>query len=158
MANERCLVVAVEDFSTATTVAAAAAHLAVEQGVTTVLLVHVLNQHPLIHGLLNLGGPASQATEAPTDGELVLNLAERALRAELATLGRAAPSISHYLTAGEPATIIAGAARDCGADAILVGARRPHAFGLLHPDVRSTLAAHAPCPVHVAMLQEPSSH
>jgi len=158
MARERCHLVAIEDLSTATTVAAAAAHLAVEQEVTVVLLVHVLNQHPLIHGLLNLGGPGSQATEAPADGELVLTLAERALLAELATLGHAAPAISHYLAAGEPARVIADAAREHGAVAILVGARRPHAFGLLHPDVRATLAAHAPCPVHVAFLQEPSSH
>lgn len=158
MAHERCLLVAVEDLSTATTVAAAAAHVVVEQDTTEVHLLHVLNQHPLIHGLLNLGGPASQATEAPEDGELVLTLAERALRAELATMDRAAPAIAHDLAAGEPATVIAETARKCGAAAILVGARRPHAFGLLHPDIRATLAAHAPCPVHVAMLQEPSSH
>ena len=156
MAEERCLVVAVEDVSTATTIGAAAAHLVVEQEVAAVLLLHVLNQHPLIQGLLNLGGPSSQATEAPAEGELVLTLAERALRAELAVLDRSAPAISDHLATGEPAAAIVGAARDCGAAAILLGARRPHAFGLLHPDVRATLAAHAKCPVHVADLQAPA--
>lgn len=155
MANERCLLVAIEDLSTATTIAAAAAHLAVEQDVAAVLLLHVLNQHPVIHGLLNLGGPSSQATEPPPEGELVLTLAERALRAELVVLGHAVRAISQQLAIGEPAAAITAAARDCGATAILVGARRPHAFGLLHPDVRATLVAHAPCPVHVALLQAP---
>lgn len=158
MTSERCLVVAVEDVTTATTVAAAAAHLIAEQDAASVLLLHVLDQHPWIHGMLNMGGPSSQATEAPAEGELALTLAEQALRAELAVLGRPAPAISHQLATGEPAAMIVSAARDCDAAAIVVGARRPHAFGLLHPDVRSALAAHAPCPVRVAALQEPPSH
>jgi len=153
VAGERCIVIAVEDVTTATTVAVAGARAAVEEGATDVVLLHVLSPHPVLQGMLNLGGPGGEATEPREEAEMVLTLAERALRAQLASDGNAAPAISHLLESGDPATAIARAATGCGAALVVLGARRPHAFGLLHPDVRASIAGRLTCPVRVAPLQ-----
>lgn len=154
MASERCIVVAVEDATTATTVAAAGAQAAVEQGASEVVLLHVLGAHPVLQGMLNLGGPVGSATESREEAEMVLALAERALRAQLETEGKDVPKISYLIESGDPATAIARAATGCGAALVVLGARRPHAFGLLHPDVHASVAGRLTCPVRVAPLQE----
>lgn len=154
MSDARCIVVAIEDATTATTVAAAGARAATEHGVTDVVLLHVLSPHPVLQGMLNLGGPGGEATEPLEQAEGVLALAEQALRAHYAHESRDVPAISYLLESGDPATAIARAANSCGAALIVLGARRPHAFGLLHPNVRASIAGHTSCPVRVAPLQE----
>ena len=84
----------------------------------------------------------------------MLALAEAAVQAEYGALGRTAPSITRRVSAGAPAAVIAQVAEDVGAAVIVVGARRPHAFGrLVHPDVRATLANCTTVPVQVVPLQ-----
>jgi nucleotide-binding universal stress UspA family protein len=84
----------------------------------------------------------------------MLALAEAALQAEYAALDRPAPAITRKVGAGAPAAIIAQVAEEVEAAAIVLGARRPHAFGrLVHPDVRASLATCTKVPVHVVPLQ-----
>jgi nucleotide-binding universal stress UspA family protein len=58
------------------------------------------------------------------------------------------------VSAGDPAACIAQVAKDAGVAAIVVGARRPHAFGrLVHPDVRMSLRKCTNVPIYVVPLQ-----
>jgi nucleotide-binding universal stress UspA family protein len=150
MADERRILVAVEDMMTATTVAATAARAAAEDGATEIILLHVLSAHPTLRSLLHL---PEQAAATPGEGETVLELAERAVRAQCAALGVPAPSIAYELTSGEPATEIARVASEQHVTLLVLGARRPGAFGLNHPDVRGGLGSRVTCPVRVAALQ-----
>jgi nucleotide-binding universal stress UspA family protein len=151
MADERRILVAVEDMMTATTVAATAARAAAEDGATEIILLHVLSAHPTLRSLLHL--PDEEPAATPGEGESVLELAERAVRAQCAALGVPAPSIAYELTHGEPATEIARVASEQQVALVVLGARRPGAFGLNHPDVRGGLGSRVKCPVRVAALQ-----
>lgn len=154
MSTQRVIAVAVEDASTASVVAAAAAHIAIEQEASAVILLHVLDSHTFATGLFGMTGAAAPILESLDEGNQILDIAEGSFRAELSALQRAVPSISRRLVSGNPSSVIPEVAAEAGADAIVVGARRPHAFGrIAHPDVRSALAAHATVPVHVAPLQ-----
>jgi nucleotide-binding universal stress UspA family protein len=154
MADERRILVAVEDMMTATTVAATAARAAAEEdGATEIILLHVLSAHPTLRSLLHL--PDEEPAATPGEGESVLELAERAVRAQCAALGVPAPSIAFELIHGEPATEIARVASEQQVALLVLGARRPGAFGLNHPDVRGGLGSRVKCPVRIAALQAP---
>lgn len=150
MAVERRILAAVEDLMTATTVAAAAAHAAAEEGASEIILLHVLSHHPSLRDRLHL---PERFKGVPGEGEAVLELAERAVCAQFAAMGKPAPEIAFELASGEPAVEIARVATEKDVALLVVGARRPHAFDLFHPDVRGGLGSKVRCPVHVAPLQ-----
>jgi nucleotide-binding universal stress UspA family protein len=105
-------------------------------------------------GLLGMSGITVPVIDTEEDLEVMLTLAEAAIRAEYGALERPAPSLSRRVCAGAPAALIAQVAVEVEAIAIVVGARRPHAFGrLVHPDVRVSLAKCTTAPVHVVPLQ-----
>ncbi len=84
----------------------------------------------------------------------MLALAEAAIKAEYVALERPVPAIARKVSAGAPVAIIAQVAKDVGATAIVLGARRPHAFGrMVHPDVRVSLQKCTNVPIHVVPLQ-----
>ncbi len=154
MSGERVLVVAVEDIATAGVVAAAAAHTAMEREAGRVIFVHVLDSHTLATGLFGMTGALMPVVESEDEGHAVLALAEAAFRAEYVALERPSPAMDQQLIRGNPGSVIPEVVRSSGADGIVVGARRPHAFGrLTHPDVRSALVSHLEVPVFVAALQ-----
>ena len=155
MAEERRVLAAVEDMMTATTIAAAAARGGAEEGATEIILLHVLSQHPTIRSLLHM---PEHSSALPGDGEMVLELAERAVYAQYAAMGKPAPTIAFELVAGEPAAEIARVANEKDVVLLILGARRPGAFGLQHPDVRGGLGSQVHCPVRVAPLQAEPSH
>jgi nucleotide-binding universal stress UspA family protein len=150
----RRILVGLEDNATAGVVATAAAHIAMDQDATALILLHVIDTHMVAGGLLGLSGVTVPVIETGDDQEAMLALAEEAIQAEYGALERPVPSITRKVSAGAPAAILAQAAEDVGAAAIVVGARRPHAFGrLVHPDVRASLAKCTKVPVHVVPLQ-----
>ena len=162
MPREVTLVVAVEDAATAAIVSAGAAHLAMEQGATQVILLHAFDSHNFANALYGGGGvsvpaPATPIEESRGEAEEVLSLAEAAFRAEYQALECPLPTISRKLAQGRScAGCIAQIAADAGAKAIVVGARRPHVFGRLsHPEFRTALARHTAVPVHVVPLHAP---
>lgn len=153
----RIILVGLEDGATAGVVATAAAHVAMDRDATAVILLHVIDTYMIAGGLLGMSGITLPVVETGEDQEAMLALAEAALRAEYAALDRTAPSIARRVSAGAPAAVIAQVAVDAGAAAIVVGSRRPHAFGrLVHPDVRASLARCTSVPVHVVPLQAES--
>ena len=150
----RSILVCLEDRSTAGVVATAAAHVAMDRDATAVTLLHVIDTYMAAGGLLSMAGVTVPVIDTEEDGEAMLALAEAAIRAEYAALERPSPAIDRRVSAGAPAACIAQVAEEVGAGAIVVGARRPHAFGrLVHPDVRSSLARCTRVPVHVVSLQ-----
>lgn len=155
-ADDTTIVVAIEDLTTAGAVAAEAVHLAIEQQATMLLLIHVLDEHSVINGMLGMtGAPTAPLVEPEEDGNRLLAVTEQMIRGEFEALGKPVPTISTELARGHAGDTLAHAVRDCNAAWIVLGARRPHLFGrLTHPDVRSHIAGHAPCRVHVAPLQE----
>ena len=154
MSTEYVIVIAVEDSATAGVVAAAAAHVAMEQEATQAILVHVLDSHTFATGLFGMTGAAAPILESVEEGTQILDVAEATFRAEYDALERPVPSIARRLLSGNPGTVIPEVAAEVGAGTIIVGARRPHAFGrIAHPDVRSALGAHTTIPVRVAPLQ-----
>lgn len=154
MSQERTIVVGVEDLATAGIVAVEAAHVAMHQNADAVVLVHVLDEHPLLTAVYGSVGYAAAVKESPEDGERILALAEAALRAEFEALKRSTPAIRHEISQGKPSAVIKGIAGEVGAVAVVLGARRPHAFGrLTHPNVREEIADRAACPIHIASLQ-----
>ncbi len=148
------IVVAAEDAATAGVVGAAAAHVAMEEDATAILLVHVVESHMVAQGLMNVSLPVP-LTETRDEAYAVLAEAEAALRAEYHALDRPLPSITHRLLGGTATgAVIAEVADEVGAVKIVVGGRRPHAFGrFAHADVRASLLHHTKIPVHVAPLQ-----
>jgi nucleotide-binding universal stress UspA family protein len=99
-------------------------------------------------GVLGLSGSTVPVIDTDDDQEALLALAEAAIRAEYGALERPVPAITRIVRAGAPAAILAQVAEESGAAAIVVGARRPHAFGrLVHPDVRASLAACTTVPI-----------
>lgn len=154
MTSECVVLVAVEDVATAGVVAAAAAHIAVDQSATQVVLLHVVDDHIASSGLIGFNTPMPVADETGEEGSSLLSLAEATVRAEYAALDQPAPPVVRQLCVGRPGTVIAQLAANVGATAIVLGARRPHAFGrLAHPDVRSSLVRLTGIPVHVVPLQ-----
>jgi nucleotide-binding universal stress UspA family protein/heme-degrading monooxygenase HmoA len=162
MSREVAIAVAVEDTSTAGVVAAGAAHIVMEQGATQVILTHALDTHTLANALYGGGGlhvptPGTLVEESGAEAEEVLGLAEAALRAEYEGLECPLPTICHSVCEGRSyAAAISQVAANAGAKAIVVGARRPHAFGrLTHPDVRASLARYTDLPIYVVPLHAP---
>jgi nucleotide-binding universal stress UspA family protein len=154
MLSEGLIVVAVEDVATAEAVAVGAARCAMEQSATRVILLHVLDSHGVVNGLASLAGAPVAIVETAEEGASVLARAEAILGAEYRARHRPVPSLIRELGEDGPGPTIAQVARDAGATAIVVGARRPHAFGrLTHPDVLEYLRHHTRLPVHVVSLQ-----
>jgi nucleotide-binding universal stress UspA family protein len=150
----RSMLVGLEDRATAGVVATAAAHLAMAQDATALIVLHVLDTHMVAGGLLGLAGDLAPVVETEDDQEALLALAEAAIRAEYDALDRPVPAITRVVRAGALAAILAQVAEESGAAAIVVGARRPHAFGRhVHPDVRASLAACTTVPIYVVPLQ-----
>jgi nucleotide-binding universal stress UspA family protein len=154
MSSKRTIVVATEDTATAGVVGAAAAHVAMEEDATAIILLHVVENHVVAHGLMNIALPAPME-ETKDEARSVLAGAEAALRAEYAALDRPVPSITQRLLGGTATgTVIAEVADDAEAMKIVVGGRRPHALGrFAHADVHAWLGRHTKIPVHVAPLQ-----
>lgn len=148
------ILVALEDSATAGVVATAAVPIAIERDASEVVLLHVTDTYTLTGGLLNLSAVTVPVAETADERRALFALAEAAIRAEYAALEKPVPAISERMSAGTPAGAIAQVAKEIGAAAIVLGARRPHAFGrLVHPDVRSTLAGCTTIPVQVVPLQ-----
>lgn len=158
MASERTILVAAEDAATAGVVGAAAAHVAIEDDATVIVLLHVVESHLLAHGLMTMALPVPIA-ETKEEARAVLVEAENALRAEYTALDHPIPSITHRLLGGTATgTVICEVAHEVGAIKIVVGGRRPHAFGrFAHADVRAALRHHTTIPIHVAPLQADES-
>lgn len=158
MSSERTIVVAVEDTATAGIVGAAAAHVAMEENAGTIVLIHVVENHVVAQGLMSIAIPAPMRETQP-EAQAVLAEAEAALCAEYAALELQAPTITRRLLGGTSiGTVVCETAHEVNASRIVVGGRRPHAFGrLAHPDVRSSLTHHTKIPVYVAPLQATES-
>ncbi len=158
MSGDKVVLVAIEDLATAGAVASEAVRRAIQQQATALLLVHVLDEHTVLNGLLGMTGSYSEPIrESSSECERMLRVAEQVIRAEFAAIGKPAPEIEYVMTQGHVGEAIGEVAARHGAGCIVVGARRPHLFGrLTHPDVKAHLATHAPCQVHVAPLQEPT--
>jgi nucleotide-binding universal stress UspA family protein len=154
MASDRTIVVAVEDSATAGVVGAAAAHVAMEEDAGTIVLLHVVENHIVAQGLMSVALPVPMR-ETQSEAQSVLTETEAALRAEYAALDRPTPTISQRLVGGTAiGTVLCEVANEVGAAKIVVGGRRPHAFGrFAHADVRAALRHHTQIPVHVAPLQ-----
>jgi nucleotide-binding universal stress UspA family protein len=154
MAPERTIVVAVEDTATAGVVGAAAAHVAMEENATAIVLCHVVESHIVAQGLMNMAAPVPMR-ETQSEAQSVLAETEAALRAEYAALDHPSPTISQRLVGGTAiGAVLCEVANEVGAAKIVVGGRRPHAFGrFAHADVRAGLRHHTKIPVHVAPLQ-----
>ncbi len=152
--TRRTLVAAIEDMSTASIVAVEAAHVARELNVDHIILVHVLNEHTMLSAMYSAANYAAPVAETADEGQLVLNLAEAALRAEYAGINAPVPAVEHVISDGSPAKVIERVASAPGVVSIVLGARRPHAFGrLTHPDIRAQVSPHITVPVRVAALQ-----
>lgn len=152
MAAERTIVVGVEDAVTAGLVGTAAAHVAIDRQATAVILLHVVDLYAGAGALLSMSGVVPVVAEAADNTTLAP--AEAALRAEYVALNRPLPAITRTVSAGAPGAVIAQIAEQAGAAVIVLGARRPHAFGrLVHPDVRSSVTHCTRIPVRVAALQ-----
>ncbi len=150
----RTLVAAIEDMSTAGVVAVAAARVAREMGADHIALMHALDEHAMLNAVYGAANYAAPVAETAEEGERVLELAEAALRAEYAGLDAPAPTVERMVVDGPPARAIEQAAAAPGVVGVVLGARRPHAFGrLTHPDVRARVSARIAVPVHVAALQ-----
>jgi len=157
IAGENTVVIAVEDMATATIVAVEGARVAMDKDntATQVVLLHVLDHHPIMGAVLGMSGQCLPLTATTEEVEALFGATEGALRAEFEALSRPTPVIRREVAEGDPAAAIEQVAGEYGAGVIVLGARRPHAFGrLVHPDIRAHVATHAPCHVHVAALQE----
>jgi nucleotide-binding universal stress UspA family protein len=139
---------------TAGVVGAAAAHVAMEDDCTQIILLHVVENHVVAQGLMTVALPVPMR-ETKEEAQSVLTAAEAALRAEYVATGRPEPAITHRLLGGTATgTVIAEVANDAGAQKIVVGGRRPHVLGrLAHADVCSGLRHHTKISVQVAPLQ-----
>lgn len=154
MSHDRVIVVAVEDLGTAGVVAVAAAHFAMECAADRLVLLHVLDEHAIANVFRGFAGVPEPVVEMAEEGTAVLTLAEAAIDAEYGAVEQPKPVVARELGEGRPGPVIAGVAAEVGAEAIVVGTRRPHAFGrLTHPDVVEYLRKHTAVPVHVVALQ-----
>src|SRR6185312_2863156 len=147
MADSRILIVGIEDLGTAGVVAAHAAHVALEQQATQLVLLHVLDEHTMLSGMYAIAIPTTTMAETAEEGGRVLVLAEAALRAEFTALKQPLPAIKPKVVDGPPGAALTEFAAHPGVIGIVLGARRPHAFGrLTHPDVRSQVQRHGHVP------------
>ncbi len=155
--SSRLLIVGIEDLGTAGVVAAYAAHVAVEQLADKILLLHVLDDHSVLSSMYAFALPATSLAETPEEGGHVLVFAESALRAEFAAMKQPLPEIDCKVSEGPPGVALAGCTTLPDVVGIVLGARRPHAFGrLTHPDVRGHVHHHGSAQVFVAPLQAPA--
>src|SRR5579859_2375123 len=125
-----------------------------EENAGTIVLLHIVENHVVAQGLMSIALPVPMRETQP-EAQAVLAEAEAALRAEYAALDLPAPTITRRLLGATGiGTAVCEVANEAKASKIVVGGRRPHAFGrLAHPDVRSSLTHHTRIPVHVAPLQ-----
>jgi nucleotide-binding universal stress UspA family protein len=158
MVEERTLVVAVEDSLTATIVAVEAAHVAIADGASKLVLLHVLDQRSLSGAAVAMSGYYIPIAETPEEGETLLSLAEHVIRTECEAMGKPVPAIEHVTVQGSPGASIEQVVKEYGAQGLVLGARRPHAFGrLTHPNVRQYLTGHTDVRIHVASLEAPDN-
>lgn len=154
MVDEHTVLVAVEDSATAGVVAAEAAHLVMDQGGDRVIFLHVLDEHFVANGLFGLVGSPLPDYESKEEIDSILALAEAAFRAEFTATEKQAPETLSLSADGRPWQTIAAVAAQRDASVIVVGARRPHAFGrLTHPDVVDNLRHQTAVPIHIVSLQ-----
>lgn len=156
MSGDVSIVVAIEDLAIAGAVAGEAVRLAVREGATRLLLVHVLDAHTVVNSILAMAGaPSEPVLESQVEGERLLTLIAQVIQAEFAALGQPEPTIERILTRGHVAEALERIAIEHQAAWLVLGARRPHLFGrLTHPDVRAHLAGHSAVRLQVASLQE----
>jgi len=156
MGEQRAIIVATEDPSTAGAVCAEAVRLASTHKATDLVLVHVADDHPVINGMLALTGSyVEPMCETPTDCSRLLCWAEELLRAEFTARNEPIPNLRQEVAGGHAGEAIARIAAAHKAEWIVLGARRPHLFGrITHPNVQAHVAAHSHCQVRVAPLQE----
>jgi nucleotide-binding universal stress UspA family protein len=156
MADTQPLVVAIEDLSTVGAVAGAAARLALQQRTPTLVLVHVIEEHAVLNGILTTSfSPVDPILEPVSEAQECLDLAEQIIAAEFQAQGQSAPVVRKELGRGSPSRVLALACEAYQATGVVLGARRPHLFGrMTHPDVRRQFAALSSCLVHLAPLQE----
>lgn len=164
MAGDSTVVVALEDMGTATVVAVEGARVAMDMDqdttadATRVILLHVLDRHPVMGAILGMSGQCMSLSETSDEVEALFQAAEETMRAEFGALGRPQPVVRREVAEGDIAAAIGQVARDYGAGVVVLGARRPRAFGrLVHPDVQARLASQTPCRIHIAALQESAS-
>ena len=136
MADERAIVVAVEDLATLGAVSAEAVRQVANHGSTAVYLVHVLDEHPLLRGLLGTAGTWQPVEETDEQCGELLSTAKEVMLAEFAALGKPAPHIECRIEYGRAGEALARVVAEHHAEAMVIGARRPHLFGrLTHEDV-----------------------
>jgi hypothetical protein len=87
----RIILVGLEDRATAGVVATAAAHIAMDQDATAMILLHVIDTYMVAGGLLGMSGVTVPVFETGDDQEAMLAPAEAAIRAEYGALDRPVP-------------------------------------------------------------------
>ncbi len=152
------LVIAIEDTSTIQCVGKEGTHVAIEVGATKLVLLHVLDQHPLSGAAVAMSGYYLPIAESTEDGAVLLKRAEAAIQAEFDRLGLPRPEIELLVGQGNPSTVIEDVIRDRSAEDVVLGARHRHLFGrLMYSDVRAHLKCLDAHHIHVAPLQEPTA-
>lgn len=157
MAETTTIMAAIEDMSTASIVAVETARVAIECHAEDIVLMHVLDHHAVLNAVLGMHGYCEPVHELREQAEDLLSLAQQAIAGEYQAHGGGLPRVRFAVEDGDIATAIARIAHEEGAGIVVLGARRPHAFGrLVHPDVRITIAHKLPAhvQVHIAYLQE----
>src|SRR5882724_4769028 len=130
MGEHRAIVVAIEDPSTAGAVCAEAVRLAIAQQATDLFLVHVVDQHPVINGMLALTGCYNEPMhESGEDCTRLFSWAEQLIGAEFSARAQPIPQLHREIAAGHAGEVISRVATAQQAEWIVVGARRPHLFG-----------------------------
>jgi nucleotide-binding universal stress UspA family protein len=154
VADEHPIVVAIEDLSITGAVCAEAVRQVASYGSTAVYLVHVLDEHPVLRGMLGTAGTWQPVEETHEQCGDLLSTAREVILAEFEALGKPAPRLTCIIEHGRAGEALARVVAEHQAEAIVIGARRPHLFGrLTHADVGAHLAKHVGCTVHVAPLQ-----
>ena len=157
MKAEHTLVIAIEDISTIHCVGKEATHIAIEVGAKRLVLLHVLDQHPLSGAAVAMSGYYMPIGESPEDGAALLKRAEAAIEAEFDRRGTPRPEIELLVGQGNPSEAIEDVVRDYGAEDVVMGARHRHVFGrLMYSDVRAHLKCLDAHHIHIAPLQEPT--
>ena len=153
--TEQILVVAIEDSSTVECVGPEAARIAAEHHSTRLLVLHVLDPHPLSGAAIAMSGYYIPLEESPEDGKALLERTQAAILAEFARLQVVSPTIELLVGHGEPAHAIEQVITHYGAKEVVLGARHRHALGkLVYTDVRAHLHCLDMAHVHVAPLKE----
>jgi nucleotide-binding universal stress UspA family protein len=157
MADEHVVVVAIEDLATIGAVCAEAVRRVAAQENTVLYLVHVLDEHPVLRSMLGSAGTWQPVEETDEECNDLLSAAREVLVAEFAALGQAAPRMVCVVEYGAAGEALARVVAERQAEAMVIGARRPHLFGrLTHADVGAHLQGRVTCAVHVAPLQAAS--